>query len=340
MNHRASLAAARAVAAVAAVTATLAATSACQVVEPAPLPHSEDIPVRKQSVSGILYGAHRRIACEGCHIDQEPPYAAVADDCLGCHKADRRKLHPQGRDHQADAKTCGGSGCHSVGHLDWSDWIEGTAPVTETGTTLPETGTDTGTTDDCLLGPTSAPQSCSRACHGETFDNAAPADDVHAVHTGAPEYAGDLIWAPLGQTNDCATCHPAGNDAAPTHWDCVNDVPMTGLATQADYAVSWAQSNPPVLDPGPPAYDPSTSTCSNIYCHGYGMTEQPPDPVWTNPVAGDCGSCHGIGPDFAEHPSGNDCSGCHGTTTTGDPAQIDDASYHVNGKLWLFQGEQ
>ena len=317
------------------VAAGLIVTTACQVVEPAPHAHSEDIPVRKQTTTGILYGAHSKIACEGCHIDQAPPYAKVEDNCMNCHRADRRQLHPLGKDHMPDAKTCGGSGCHSVGHFDWGDWIKGTAPITtDTADTSPPTDSDTGggTTPGCLLGESSV-SSCATACHGETLSNAAPADGTHAVHT----VPGDTTtWVPKGQQDDCSTCHPAGGQAAPTHWNCETEVTLEGLG--ADFVVSWPQSKPGATG-GVPTYEATTGTCSNVYCHGYGMVEAPTDPVWSDPSFGDCGSCHGIGPAYAGHPTSPACSGCHGATSDDTPA-ITDPSLHVNGKLWLFQGEQ
>ena len=328
----------RVLAVLAAVAVGLVVTTACQVVEPAPHAHTEDIPVRKQSTVGILYGAHSKIACEGCHIDQPPPYAKVADDCMECHKADRRKLHPLGKDHMPDAKTCGGSGCHSVGHFKWSDWIKGTEPITtDTNDTAPETGTDTGEPTNCLLGPSTV-QSCAGSCHGETIANGAPADGTHAAHTD-PAVA--TFWTPNGQQNDCATCHPAGNDAAPTHFDCTVDITLQGAANLG-WAADWAKTADPLPDTtGVPTYVPATATCSNIYCHGYGLADLPDDPVWSDPTDGDCGSCHGIEPTYAAHSFGTTCGGnCHGDTTEGDaPATIANPSAHVNGQLYLFGSE-
>lgn len=327
--------------------------SACQVVEPSPMAHTEDIPIKKQSVSGLLYGAHATIACEGCHIDQAPPYAAVDDDCLGCHNPDRRQLHPLGRDHQPDAKTCGGAGCHSVAHQAWSDWVLGTQPTTD-----PDTN-DTGpqTTDNCLLddGNVQNDRTCAGACHGETNGkNPAPDDDSHKAHTVVEEaQLWNLVDASSASTDNCSVCHPAGGQGAPTHWDCKVDVTLQGIP--GEWVVDWGShadapttttggtdtgtttASPAPGPVGPPAYDAVAQSCSNVYCHGAGMFEGKPDPVWGDPSYGTCGSCHGVPPDYnivgvAAHPASPTCGLCHEATSTNGTA-IDAKPLHVDGTM-------
>ena len=293
----------------------LLTTAACQVVEPLPHAHTEDLPVRQQSTAGLLSGRHAEIACEGCHEGQAPPYAAVADDCLGCHEADRRQRHPLGADHMPEATTCGGAGCHAVDHVAWSDWREG----------FP----------DCLLGPSSV-GSCSGGCHGETDAYGAPADGAHQVHTD-PSVA--TMWAPDGAQRDCALCHPAGNDEAETHFDCTVDLPLDGVAALG-WAADWEKGPQPPPTDGTPTYHPSTMACSNVYCHGYGFADRPDAPVWTDPADGACGSCHGIEPAYAHHAYGNSCGTCHGGTAVGNaPTTISDPAAHVDGILSVYGQE-
>jgi predicted CxxxxCH...CXXCH cytochrome family protein len=336
----------------------LALTTACKVVEPAPMAHTEDIPIKRQSVAGLLYGAHATIACEACHIDQPPPYEAVDDNCMGCHRADRRTLHPLGNDHEPDAKTCGGSGCHSVAHDDWGDWILGTEP--------PDTN-DTGPTEptNCWLpGPVVNDGTCASVCHGETNGyNPAPDDASHRAHTVVEDaQLWNLVDSSSLSTDNCSVCHPAGGQGAPTHDNCETDVVMQGIPPEYTTLV-WPGHDPgtattgttgttgtstadtgtgggldPIPGPLPPAaYDPSTNTCSNVYCHGAGFFEAKPDPVWGDPAYGECGSCHSVPPVYevstvGDHPTSTGCGLCHGGTAI-DATGISAKPLHIDGIL-------
>ena len=84
----------------------------------------------------------------------------------------------------------------------------------------------------------------------------------------------------------------------------------------------------------PPSYDPSSGTCSNIYCHGAALKPAPaavPE-VWTSTTPLACGTCHTVPP--ADHPTGvalTDCVLCHQSAidATGKP----NPAYHVNGTV-------
>lgn len=344
-------------------TGLLGAGTACQVVEPAPMAHTEDIPVKRQSVVGLLYGKHATIACEGCHIDQPPPYAAVADDCLECHRADRRDLHSQGKNHMADATTCGGSGCHSVAHKKWSDWSKGTQITTED----PDTNDTATTTDDCLLdGPVANDNTCANECHGETNGfNPAPDDASHRAHTVLDDAElWNLVDPSSASTDNCSVCHPAGGQGAPTHWDCKVDVVLQGIP--GEWVVDWESHATPgtttgtttttastadtgpattaVAPPGPvgpPTYDAVAQSCANVYCHGAGMFEAKPDPVWGDPAYGECGACHGSPPsyniiDVVEHPDNTSCGLCHPDTADNYGTSIVTKPLHINGVMGLL----
>lgn len=353
----------RSLLAVVTVTAGLIALgTACQVVETAPMAHTEDIPIKQQSVAGLLYGAHATIACEACHVDQPAPYAAVDGNCLGCHNADRRQLHPLGKDHEADAKSCGGSGCHSVAHQKWSDWALGTQPTpTDTNDTGPIEPTN------CWIeGPVTNGDTCANICHGETNGyNPAPDDASHRAHTVLEDaQLWNLVDSSSLSTDNCSVCHPAGGQGAPTHDNCEVDVVMQGVpawstetwpshvlaaaattgTTGTTTTTDTGAATTAVPGPGPvglPAYDPATQTCANVYCHGAGFFEGKPDPVWGDPQFGQCGSCHGAPPVYNvigadEHPDDATCTDlCHGPTAP-DGANIAAKPVHIDGEFMLY----
>ncbi|HUK65215.1 MAG TPA: CxxxxCH/CxxCH domain-containing protein [Anaeromyxobacteraceae bacterium] len=91
----------------------------------------------------------------------------------------------------------------------------------------------------------------------------------------------------------------------------------------------------------PPSYDPTTGTCSNIYCHGAALKPAPAAApyAWTSTTPIQCGTCHGLPP--SDHPTGvqlTDCVLCHqpAVDATGTP----NPSYHVNGTVDLVAQNQ
>jgi predicted CxxxxCH...CXXCH cytochrome family protein len=86
---------------------------------------------------------------------------------------------------------------------------------------------------------------------------------------------------------------------------------------------------------GPPVYDPTTATCSQVYCHGDvlgsagGATTKP---RWIEDAPGPapCSSCHGAPP--PDHAPVASCAGCHPSPTTPTTPT------HVNGAIELGQG--
>lgn len=92
---------------------------------------------------------------------------------------------------------------------------------------------------------------------------------------------------------------------------------------------------------GPAAsYDPSTRTCSNVYCHGSAA----PAPTWTYvytpqapPAATECAMCHGYPP--ASHDAGSTaCNGCHAASVKSDGTIDIAAGKHIDGALDVSGG--
>jgi predicted CxxxxCH...CXXCH cytochrome family protein len=104
------------------------------------------------------------------------------------------------------------------------------------------------------------------------------------------------------------------------------------------------------LDGARPVFDPSTLTCSGVYCHGNGAdfandtNFQLRTPVWTGGTSqAFCGSCHGLPPSPSQgHPPATfpNCSGCHRKTVNAQGGIITSTdangvrtSFHINGML-------
>ena len=93
-----------------------------------------------------------------------------------------------------------------------------------------------------------------------------------------------------------------------------------------------------------PTYDPTTQTCSSVYCHGNFPGSKavfpPPAPTWNQGASAiTCGTCHGLPPPAPTHAvvdvatlgcNGNGTTGCHTaayTPTTVDPR------LHIDGRI-------
>ncbi len=132
---------------------------------------------------------------------------------------------------------------------------------------------------------------------------------AHTTHVSG----GDLAPA-----FDCGVCHVKPDDAlSPGHVDGPTaTVTFGGLATTGTAV--------------PPAWDRSSATCANTYCHGGTLSGGTNTrPVWTRVGTGEasCGSCHGVPPP-APHPANPNCAACHaGYTQTSVNLQT-----HLNGK--------
>jgi predicted CxxxxCH...CXXCH cytochrome family protein len=146
----------------------------------------------------------------------------------------------------------------------------------------------------CTTCHTEGPTDCT-TCHADV-----PGQGAHAAHLG-----------PVFDPGECATCHPVPDDyRSPGHI-----FTASGELDPAPVEVvlgGLAAITPPFVDrAGPPAFDPATGACSNVYCHGDPLADPAaamPVPRWTGTVA--CGDCHGTPP--ASHAQGQDeCASCH-----------------------------
>ena len=155
---------------------------------------------------------------------------------------------------------------------------------------------------------------CS-GCHGDPQSPAPPRGlhgelsstdlvvGAHRVHL-----SGSTIRGPIA----CSECHlvPAEVTSA-GHLDSLAPAEVTFGALASTDAV------------GPRAWDRTTGTCTNVYCHGAGarlVAEPSPDkvatPRWTATAAQTtfCGACHGLPPSDADHTPAmqlTDCATCH-----------------------------
>ena len=138
------------------------------------------------------------------------------------------------------------------------------------------------------LGP-GVTDSCT-ACHGDATaggvvpgdPRAAPADASHQKH---------LAGGTLGVAVACGECHPVPAALlAPGHLDGQATIVFGPTASKGGSA---------------PTYDPTTQTCSNVYCHGsfpFSRTPPPPAPSWRQGAAAvACGTCHGLPPPPPAH---------------------------------------
>lgn len=117
---------------------------------------------------------------------------------------------------------------------------------------------------------------------------------------------------------DCSTCHTTPDS-----------VLSAGHIDGSEGAeVVFGSLNPSAT------YDPNTSTCASLYCHGNGSQDNG-EMVWTSTPTLDCTSCHGQPPSTGRHTlhvSGQNlaCQQCHSATVDASNAIID-PTLHVNG---------
>lgn len=143
-------------------------------------------------------------------------------------------------------------------------------------------------------------------CHGGTeLANGAPPEPTwgnaaDAVRTGA--HTAHLTATDRAPAAPCAACHTVPTDVfTPGHLD-------GGTAE-----VVFARSIPGAPAP---AWDRTTASCANTYCHAGAAGGSRPAPVWTNVGQGEaaCGSCHAV-PPAAPHPTVaaglTGCTECH-----------------------------
>ena len=141
------------------------------------------------------------------------------------------------------------------------------------------------------------PAACN-TCHGTP-----PSSGAHIAHTTSPR---------LDKPQSCSSCHVVPS----VYTDTGHVTTAAGEPDPSPAEVTFAAGG---------TFDPSTMTCSSVYCHD-GSGAQFPRPVWNGgPTQGDCGACHGTPPP-AGHPPNSQCASCH---LAAHPAE------HLNGKIEL-----
>jgi predicted CxxxxCH...CXXCH cytochrome family protein len=189
------------------------------------------------------------------------------------------------------------------------------------------------------------PTSCN-TCHGLP-----PAEGAHFTHVNGG-LGLDKPWS-------CTECHvmPTGTDAGHLLLDDAGfPIDDTGMLFDADgglntgppsvvfgpFAETSAYWTPGYNPASPPTFDPTTQTCSNVYCHGDTLGDTKATntrPHWNEPGTGQaaCGTCHGLPP--SNHGSDfTQCSNCHGLVVDADQNFID-PTRHIDGVLWLGNGD-
>lgn len=188
---------------------------------------------------------------------------------------------------------------------------------------------DDGNGDDIDAGPYVDPRlGCSTGCHGDPDSNAPPADLNGGVDTtlvGVGAHRSHLQAEPTWHRRvDCSDCHLVPNNVADEgHLDGVPPAELTfgDIAQTGGLTPAWDGQN-----------------CSNVYCHGGGLTGGALNqPQWTtvDGTQAACGNCHGL-PPLAPHPDNNDCGACHTGVQggLGGPPGFEgflDPTRHVNG---------
>ena len=168
------------------------------------------------------------------------------------------------------------------------------------------------------IGVISPDRACG-ACHAYP-----PPTGRHEIHV-----AGGVLTKQFA----CSTCHPdhqSGQDHAFAADGSLRTGParvsLTGLAalTPADGTRS-----------GPPTWDPSGRTCSNVYCHGAttadsaAVTNKPSWDATTRPATQTCTFCHGLPPNGA---GGTGCATCHRSVVDAQ-ANLVSTTLHLNGTV-------
>jgi len=157
------------------------------------------------------------------------------------------------------------------------------------------------------------------ACHGLT-----PASGKHKAHVD-----GGL----LAKQFTCSTCHP-DHKSAQDHAYASDGSLRTG---PAQVALSGLAALTPAYGTrvGPPTWDASQRTCTNVYCHGAttadsaAVTNSPSWDAVPRPAAQTCTLCHGIPPNGA---GGTSCSTCHRSVVDAQ-LKLVSTTLHLNGTV-------
>ncbi len=168
---------------------------------------------------------------------------------------------------------------------------------------------------------------CTRCHGGEQNQTGAPPRMIGSDPSRAGAHSAHVEAGALAGALACSECHLDPRTDQSQHGNGKVDVSFGALARAGGAS---------------PAYDRSSGTCSNVYCHGGTATTSP---VWTalDGAAVACGACHGTpgNPVPATHPSLapgaatdiTSCAACHGETVGSDGKIRVETGKHVNGQV-------
>jgi predicted CxxxxCH...CXXCH cytochrome family protein len=147
-----------------------------------------------------------------------------------------------------------------------------------------------------------------------------PATAAHTIHA-----AGGLLAKQIA----CSTCHP-NHQSAKDHGYGADGLLRTSpaLVVLSGLAASGTRT-------APPAWDPASRTCKNVYCHGATMPDSAAvtsSPSWDaspRPATQACTYCHGVPPNGA---GGRRCSNCHSSVVDANFTLVSTV-LHLNGTV-------
>jgi predicted CxxxxCH...CXXCH cytochrome family protein len=339
---------------------------------------------RATAVPGVGAPRAHTSDCTTCHVlpttsEQEGHYRTGG--VLDAFPAEVLLLSAPGLTARWDraAATCSGSACHAPSGADarathqvprWTNVGAGEAACGTCHGLPPEDHGASGT-------------DCAR-CHGTAYANGQPLP---------PKHANGVVDVGDGQGQGCSSCHGDASSPAPprdaagrssealasvgahrAHLEArhrlrgpiacteCHQVPATPKATGHIDSALPAEVFPAIpgvgalarADGAAPVYDPATTSCGSVYCHGAGTAaarDQAPsrilNPSWTGGTSqAVCGSCHGIPPKDGLHPltlTLGDCVQCHAPSVTADgsirittdPVTGAIGSTHIDGEATL-----
>jgi predicted CxxxxCH...CXXCH cytochrome family protein len=269
--------------------------------------------------TSITWNAAGKLTCSGCHGQSvaapQPNYPHPQNTgCVNCHGAGYSSTTVVAATHvngSVTRLTAGCTGCH--GELK----APGVTLVANLVKAAPgASGSGTNSFDSV----------------GGTTGNTVGAHRAHLVGAGA---GATPRWRSTVFT--CAECHTLPPSATDTSHS-------TGVGNGGSRATLTfgALANDTAFETKTASY--LTPTCTSVYCHNPKGTDTAAGnklPAWngaTTTVV--CGSCHGLPPVTAAHPTGvTECASCHGggyattkPTAASTIAQVN-ALIHINGQL-------
>jgi predicted CxxxxCH...CXXCH cytochrome family protein len=209
-------------------------------------------------------------------------------------------------------------------------------------------------------GAAKSTEACN-TCHGDfrapasDLLSAAPPRDVDgdslSSATGVGAHQKHLRTGSIGKTVKCAECH-----RIPAAWNSPGHI-ESDMRAEVVFNDTLARltTGDGTLKPSP-AYDRSTLTCANTYCHGdwrlrkatsaaqYIYTDSAivgnnASPKWTaGSTESGCNKCHSIAPVGHQPFAQTGCSSCH-TGVIDASGNIADQTKHINGKIVVFGTE-